>query len=340
MTFNIVINTDDKYLQHAMAMLCSLYENNREHYIIVHILHKGLSEVAKNLLVELSNRYENRVVFYTVDDRKLEGVQFRKKRPLSMAAYYRLLLSSVLPKDLDKVLYLDCDMIVIRNIQEIFKIEIDNYALAATLDFFPYTEKHRLQLHMEVGERTFCSGIMMVNLKYWRENNVEPGLIEYAKRHREEVYLHDQDVLNYYFKKKWFLLPPKWNHTAGNLRIATQPELKKFDYMAYAKEPMIYHYASVGIKPWYNAPTPDKNLYVEYLEKSGYPTVKYEKKPLSVRARLTILTLKYNIKRQILMLLFRFHLMGGVIRKDKCSELFFVLNYATTTLQVEFKFAA
>lgn len=85
-----------------------------------------------------------------------------------MAAYYRLLLSSVLPQNLDKVLYLDCDMIVMRDIQEIFKIEIDNYALAATIDKFPYTEKHRLQLHMEVGERTFCSGIMLVNLKYWR----------------------------------------------------------------------------------------------------------------------------------------------------------------------------
>lgn len=341
MTFNIVINTDGKYLQHAMAMLCSLYENNREHCITVHVLHKNLTDFAKKYLVELSDRYDNRVEFHLVDDKVLEGVQFRKKRPLSLAAYYRLLLSSLLPKDLDKVLYLDCDMIVVRDIQEIFKIEIDNYALAATLDSFPYTEKHRLQLHMEVGERTFCSGIMLVNLKYWRKHNVEPRLIEYAKRHREEVYLHDQDVLNYYFKKKWFLLPPKWNHTAGNLRIAFRPEYKNFDYIAFAKEPMIYHYASVGIKPWYNAPTPDKNLYVKYLRKSGFPTMKYENKPLFVRFKLTILTLKYNIKRQILMLLFRCHCTpGGVIRKNKRPELYFVSNHATSTLQVKFKFAA
>ncbi len=290
-----------------MAMLCSLYENNREHYITVHILHKDLSDTARKLLVELSGRYNNRTVFHLVDDSVLDGVQFRKNRPLSMAAYYRLLLSSVLPEDLDKVLYLDCDMIVMRNIQEIFEIEIDNYALAATMDSFPYTEKHRLQLHMEVGERTFCSGIMLVNLKYWREHNVETGLLEYAKRHREEVFLHDQDVLNYYFKKKWFLLPPKWNHTAGNLRIASRPEYKKFDYMAFAKAPMIYHYASVGIKPWYNAPTPDKDLYVEYLRKSAYPKVKFERKPLSVRVKLTIITMKYILKRRILMLLFRCH---------------------------------
>ena len=47
MSFDIVINTDDKYMQHAMAMLCSLYENNIEHNITVHILHKNLSKIAK-----------------------------------------------------------------------------------------------------------------------------------------------------------------------------------------------------------------------------------------------------------------------------------------------------
>ena len=124
-----------------------------------------------------------------------------------MAAYYRLLMTSVLPKDLDKVLYLDCDMIVLRDIHEIFNIELEHYALAAISDNLPYSEQHRLQLHMEVGERTFSSGVMLINLSYWRENNVESGLLEYAKRHREEVYLHDLDVLNYYFKKNCSCFP-------------------------------------------------------------------------------------------------------------------------------------
>lgn len=357
MNFNVVINTDDNYLQHAMAMLCSLYENNREHSITVHVLHKNLSKIAKKYLIELSKRYENRLLFYSVEDSVLEGVQFRKKRPLSMAAYYRLLLSSVLPQNLDKVLYLDCDMIVMRDIQEIFKIEIDNYALAATIDKFPYTEKHRLQLHMEVGERTFCSGIMLVNLKYWRDHNVEPRLLEYAKRYKEEVYLHDQDVLNYYFKKKWFLLPPKWNHIAGTLRVAPRIEFKSFDYMAFSKEPMIYHYASVRIKPWYAVPVPDKKLYVKYLTKSGFSEIKFEKKPLSVKTKMMILTLKYDIKRMIQKLLLRCRwtaqfAVGGVNLKRKVFTLVISernskkdpwyrgYSVSATTLYVEHKYAA
>ena len=139
----------------------------------------------------------------------------------------------------------------------------------------------------------------MVNLKYWREHDVEPGLLEYAKRHREEVYLHDQDVLNYYFKKKWFLLPPKWNHVAGTLKASRAPQYKSFDMIAYAKEPMVYHYASVGMKPWYAVPTPEKSLYLKYLKISGYKESSFDNKPLGKSLQLIIETMKYDIKKVI-----------------------------------------
>lgn len=299
MNLDVVVNLDDNYLQHAMAMLCSLFENNKGHYITVHVLNKNLSEAAVVNLVSLSLRYNNRTIFYTVDEKLLEGVQFRQNQPLTMAAYYRLLISSILPKELEKVLYLDCDMVVMRDIGELYQIELDDYALAATLDSFPYTEQHRLQLHMEVGERVFCSGVMLVNLKYWRNHNVEPGLLEYAKRQRKEVFFHDQDVLNYYFKRKWFLLPPKWNHIVGNMRVIKGPHYRNFDLIAFVKEPVIYHYASLDIKPWYNAPTPEKRMYVKYLRLSQYKEIKFERLSLGKNVRLTYITLVYNIKRYV-----------------------------------------
>ena len=285
MNLDITINTDDNYIQHAMAMLDSLYENNQSHFITVHVLQKHLSESSKNFIITLSKRYNNKVLFYTIDESRLEGVQFRKNRPLSMAAYYRLLLSSVLPKEIDKVLYLDCDMIVLKDISEIFSTELDDYALAASLDQFPYDQQHRLQLHMEVGERTFCSGIMLVNLKYWRLHIVEEGLLEYAKRNRKVVYLHDQDVLNYYFKKKWFLLPPKWNKIACSVDAIKCSDYKAFDYYEYCYEPMLIHYADLGIKPWLNFASPNRKFYLKYLKNSGYSPAKFQKGTFSLRLK-------------------------------------------------------
>lgn len=277
MTFDIVINTDNNYIQHCMAMLCSLYENNREHQITLHILEHGMAESSKKLIKELTERYDNSCQFYTVDETPLEGVQFRSKRPLNKAAYYRLMLASVLPQNLDTVLYLDCDIIVLRDLAEIFSLEIDGYALAATLDNFPYTNQHRLQLHMQADERTFCSGVMLVNLKYWRENGCEAKLLEYAHRQRKEVWLHDQDVLNYLFKKCWFLLPPKWNRVAYVHLCRKYWGYSDFDYKDFRQAPMLIHYAAMDLKPWYDAPTPFKHEYIKYLHLSKFENIRYTK---------------------------------------------------------------
>lgn len=169
--YNITCNTDDNYAQHCNAMLCSLFENNKDEEITVHVLCGNLSETNRQLIKDLSVRYQQQVLFHAVDESVLDGVQFRSKRPLTKAAYYRLLLSSIL-RDVDKVLYLDCDMIVLGKIKELFDIELDNYALAAVLDPMPYNNQHQMQLHLSTETHTFCSGIMLVNLEYWRKTTL------------------------------------------------------------------------------------------------------------------------------------------------------------------------
>lgn len=285
MILNITINTDNNYIQHCMAMLCSLFQNNK-HRIDLHVLTHDLSEKNRGYIEQLTIRYNNNVYFYQVDESLLDGVQFRKNRPLTKAAYYRLLLSSILSDKIDKVLYLDCDMIVLGDISYIFNVEIDNYALAATRDDgFPYTDKHRRQLHLQVSDATFCSGIMLVNLKYWRDNKVEPILLDYAKKFREEVYLHDQDVLNYAFKGKWFVLPPKWNRGAYSKMISSTDNLKRFDYIEYYKKPIVLHYSERTIKPWYKCYSYKKKEYVKYLSLSNFPEPVYSSVSLLQRIK-------------------------------------------------------
>lgn len=295
MEYNVVINTDDNYIQHCMAMLCSLYENNKSHTITVHVLMKELSANSKQELMRVTKAYDNECLFYAVNEKPLEGVQFRSVRPLTKAAYYRLLLASILPKDIDKILYLDCDIIVLRDLSEVFEIELNDYALAATLDYFPYTNQHRLQLHMEADERTFCSGIMLVNLKYWRENDCEQKLLAYAKRHRKVVFLHDQDVLNYVFKKKWFLLPPKWNRNPYAHICKKNEMYKRYDYVEYRNSPMLIHYADSLFKPWLDICSQSRNQYLKYLQLSGFKEIFFTKVSFCKKCRKYISLIKFNI---------------------------------------------
>lgn len=275
--YHVTCNTDDKYAQHCIAMLCSLFENNSSEQIKAHILCNNLSEQHKIFINHLAQHYNQEVAFYTVNETPLEGVQFRSKRPLSKAAYYRLLLSSIL-KEVDKVLYLDCDIIVLGKIKELFDIELDNYALAATVDGMPYNNQHQMQLHLPVNNFCFCSGIMLINLNYWRKYNIEEKLISFAKRKREPVFLHDQDVLNYVLRNQWFMLPPKWNYNPANIKKSFI--FKPYHYADMIHNPCVIHYYSEIFKPWYKAPCPAGNYYRHYLKLSHYENPHFQTLPI------------------------------------------------------------
>ena len=90
-------------------------------------------------------------------------------------------------------------------------MDISNYALAACVDSSPYRSNHRNQLGLSLTVLAFCSGVMLLNLEYWRSHNALVKLLKFSKRERVPVYLHDQDSLNFVFKNQWFVLPPKWN---------------------------------------------------------------------------------------------------------------------------------
>lgn len=300
MKYNVVINTDDNYLQHAMAMLCSLFDTNSNHQFIIHVLTHHLSEENIQSIKGLSERYRNTAIIYNVDEKPLDGVQFRKKRPLTKAAYYRLLLSSIISQDINKILYLDCDMIILDDISPLFSLDLSNYALAATADHMPVNDQHRQQLNMEFDERTFCSGIMVVNLEYWRKNNAEELLLKYAKQPRDVVYLHDQDVLNYVFKKQWFRLPPKWNRIVFNLVPGgNRLGYKRNDLVEYLDHPAVVHYANI-VKPWYNIWMPMRNYYRYFLKKSGCKHVVFEKIGFMKRVQLEFIIFRYIYRYYIL----------------------------------------
>lgn len=302
MKIDIVTNTDDNYVQHAMALLCSVFENN-SNQIHVHVLTQGLSTDNTGELKGLCNRYGNQLTIYQVDESRLEGVQFRKARPLTKAAYYRLLLASIISSDIDKILYLDCDMIVTGELTPLYEIDLTGYALAATADYMPTNDQHRQQLNLEFDERTFCSGIMMINLNYWREHDSEKDLLAFAKKPRNPVYLHDQDVLNHVFSKHWFRLPPKWNRIVFNI-VPGGPKFgyKRADIREYLHSPMVVHYAN-KVKPWYDMWMPMRGYYREYLKKSGYKNIRYEKINIKQRLNLDYVILRYLYKYYVLPLI-------------------------------------
>lgn len=289
MIYHVTCSSDDNYLQHCVAMLCSLFENNRAHKIMVHLLVDSLSKEAREIISSLCERYDNEAVFYDMKQGMLENIQlndiqFNGKKMYSIATYYRMFLPSLLPKEIDRVLYLDCDIIVLQDVSELFNLNMDEYGIAAVKDSSPFDSYHRFKMGLGLQHSAFCAGMMIVNLDYWRENDSQSRLLEYATRSWENVYMQDQDALNYVFRDAWFQLPYKWGKTP--LAVAPVDKSQRwFDIKEYVNSPCIYHY-SAHVKPWLDVWFPDQKYYWKYVKLSCY--IKPEKTHANRKLRITI----------------------------------------------------
>ena len=298
MAYHVTCSTDDNYVQHCMAMLCSLFENNKEYEIIVHLLHSGLSDGNQRIMSALACRYKGKIVFYNIDPSYFKGVELNPTHTwLSMATYYRFLIPSLVSTDVDRILYLDCDVIVLKDVSQLYHLELDDYGVAAIQDCTPFDQKHRNAMGLEMDNRTFCAGVMMINLKYWREHNSQQKLFDYARRKREMLRMEDQDVLNFVFRNKWFLLPYKWGKTP--LAVAPVDKAQKwFDIKEFVNEPCIYHYAAF-LKPWYDIWFPDRIFYWKYLKLSGFKEIKETHINIQTRIRIYKVLVRFLVNKYI-----------------------------------------
>ena len=133
MNIHITCSTDANYMQHCMAMLGPGLANKQNHNINIHLLHHLLPKSCQDVLVEMCNRYHQDIKFYDVDESRIGSVHITHS-DLSIATYYRLLLPTLLDKAIDRVLYLDCDVIVLKDISELFKVNLDGFGVAAVKD--------------------------------------------------------------------------------------------------------------------------------------------------------------------------------------------------------------
>lgn len=297
MRLDVTCSTDDKYLQHCAAMLCSLFENNQEHDITVHLLHHGLSQEGMNFLSSLAKRYGNSVRFYDVDITQFKNVSISGKPNLSKTCYFRILLSSLVSDQVEKILYLDCDVIVLKDVSTLFQLDLENYGVAAVEDVMPGFDYHRNIIGIDLKQTGFCSGVLMINLKYWREHDCEKHMLDFGNRMGHKLWMEDQDILNHEFRGHWFKLPYKYMKTPMSI-ASLDLQQRWADLEEYAFDPVIIHYAA-HVKPWLDIPIPDGKYYWEYVKRSGFPNPKVIKTLPQYRRPIRMAKVRYYLNAYI-----------------------------------------
>lgn len=271
----IVCSTDNNYVMPTGVMLTSLFENNPEENIRVHVLDGGLTDESRSQLSDIANKYSQHITYYEINEELFKDFPIGNANQAchihSMATYYRLYMTKILPVDVDKIIYLDGDLLVLRSLKPLWDMNLDGYALAAVPDPFNNKVDHynTLRYPMELGY--FNAGVLLVNLKYWRDNNVLMEFLKLVKEHPERLVSHDQDVLNYTFRNHKVVLPLKYNMMPEYLyRKECLNVLWSFEdeIIEGQSNPTIVHFTFVP-KPWFkDCLNPYRKVFLEYKRKT------------------------------------------------------------------------
>lgn len=252
---HVVCCPDNNYAMPTGVMLCSLCENNKDASLFIHVIYLKLSENNRNLLKKTVEKYHQTIAFYEIEESALPSIQtFSDHQKLPISAFLRLFVGSILPNDVHRVLYLDGDIIVRKSIDELYNTEFMDTGVAVVLDCKMNGSDisrtfNALKYPPYLGY--FNSGVLLVNLDYWRNKKIETLFIETIKDYMRVLYHSDQEVLNKVFCNSKVLLPFTFNFQHG-FRFKPEYRMISWEYNKEIeetyREPVILHFT--GSKPW------------------------------------------------------------------------------------------
>lgn len=263
-TINIVFAADASYAQHATVAMVSIIRHasqpERLHFFV---LADGIPAVIKEKMrISVTDKQAD-IVFIDIDTENISGYYVTGQ--LSRTAYARLEMAKYLPDDVAKVIYFDCDLIVMADVTELWNYALDSKPLGAVADYGimashkDWSSKQQI-LGMQGDAGYFNSGVLVVPLDKWRKNGYTEQLQQLVAAHKYQH--HDQDAMNKLFYKNWQPLPLRWNiiPPVWQLfqKILWNPEFRKAALEA-RKNIAVLHYAG-GYKPWEYKPTAGFNL--------------------------------------------------------------------------------
>jgi len=237
---HVVFAPDENYVVHAGVAIDSILFHAKEPKKYCFYLLEGEAKFSYPVILkfkEIVRRYSARLDTIRIDFSKLDKVPRINKKHLSKSTYSRFLIPEAL-QNLKQCIYLDCDLVVLDDLADIWNIkDIKNYAIAAVKDNYVC---ENVSFKFPEINTYFNAGVLYMNLQKWRERSYDKICIQ---RSLDPYYVsryEDQDVLNVVFAQDVMLLDSRWNITSYDWsNLWTRPVMN----------PAVAHYAG-GLKPW------------------------------------------------------------------------------------------
>jgi lipopolysaccharide biosynthesis glycosyltransferase len=234
---NVLFGLDEEYAKYCATTIISILRNHKlqSEQDKIHFFFLGnLKKESKEKLISLNIIQSFEYTFLEVDTSEFNGLP-KMSSNITVAGYNRLLATELLPKEVSKAIYLDCDIVLNADIEKIWKLDINNYLLAAVRDRHPSPPPYLYVGGKVINDTYFNSGFMFLNLKNLRDFDFYSKWKKYVRNHPNisELKFPDQDILNVVTQNKVLLLSEDFNCSNGR---------------HFTNKTIVLHFG--GHKPW------------------------------------------------------------------------------------------
>jgi lipopolysaccharide biosynthesis glycosyltransferase len=218
--------------------LRSLLETS-DHHILIYLIQDGYAPPEINRLHQTLSEFRHK---YELSVINANDCSFRRYRGLygNRYCFTKLLVPSLLAED--KVLYLDCDLIVTTDLGELYGTDLGTHVIGASgvMNIQWSVEKSFLSsIGLSPNAKYFNSGVLLIDIKKWNNHDILKRCHEFADRYPLALKAADQTVLNYVFRNEFYELDPLYNY-------AVYPYSRPIQNQTPGK---IYHFVGAP-KPW------------------------------------------------------------------------------------------
>lgn len=250
----LVFSIDDAYVMPFKVLWHSLMKTESvPAETPVYILHEDtLTQSSVTDLIDFIGQGGFHVTFINANSRVPDDLPVAENDHVSKATFYRLYVASILPEDMDSVVYMDSDAVVIRSIKDLFEINL-THPIAAVDHLSP---ANALRLWGDNSGNYFQAGVLLIDLDDWRAANYEPTFARILAEDRHRILWWDQCVLNLAFEDNWQRLPV-WFNVHASVRKTLDPSRlhneSRFLHLDGSGKPWKHILKTYQARRWYEA---------------------------------------------------------------------------------------